>query len=136
MIIFVKWYVSLARKLPKCDNRPRRLTPTQTLTLLARIDPAILSTYITHILSSLPTSSSSQSPATPVDLATLNVLAVKLFDIIELLTTEEGDRYAQGVKEVLGRLDEAQGTPGKKKKVLQGAVEKVLVHIRECECDR
>ncbi|TEB37502.1 ARM repeat-containing protein [Coprinellus micaceus] len=105
-----------------------------TLTLLARIDPAILSTYLTHILSSLPASSSSQSPATPMDLATLNVLAVKLFDIIELLTTEEGDRYAQGVKEVLGRLDEAQGTPGKKK-VLQGAVEKVLVHVRESMSD-
>jgi hypothetical protein len=134
MIIFVKWYETLPRKLPKCDNGPRRLTPTQTLTLLARIDPAILSTYLTHILSSLPASSSSQSPATPMDLATLNVLAVKLFDIIELLTTEEGDRYAQGVKEVLGRLDEAQGTPGKKK-VLQGAVEKVLVHVRECEYD-
>jgi hypothetical protein len=63
------------------------------------------------------------------DLATLNVFASRMLDAIAVLSSEDGSRYAQGIKEVLGRMDEALDRP----RVLQGAVENVLIHIRACK---
>jgi len=91
----------------------------QTLMLLARIDPAIVETYLSRVLDGV-------SPG--LDLPTLSVYAPRMLDVIAILSAEDGERYAQGTKQVLRRLDEVMDRP----RVVESAVEKALVHIRAC----
>ena len=79
-----------------------------------------METYLTRALDGVGAGS---------DLAMLNAFASRMLDAIAVLSSEDGSRYAQGMKEVLGRMDEASVRP----RVLQGAAENVLIHIRACK---
>lgn len=63
------------------------------------------------------------------DLATMNIWASRMVEVVIVLCPEDGEQYAQGIKEILRKLDESLTRP----RVLQGAVEKVLEHLRSCK---
>lgn len=93
----------------------------QTITLVAKIDPEIITVYLARCLDSLKGG---------LEIAMLNSFAVRLLDVVEVITADDGEKYGQGVKDLLSRLS-ADGIMDRPR-VLEGVVERVLLHIREC----
>ncbi|KAF5325623.1 hypothetical protein D9611_000102 [Ephemerocybe angulata] len=109
-------------KIMQFLESPDELIRKMTLNLLAKIDTAILATYLNRIMDGL-------GPG--LDIATLNAWASLMLETVAVLSSEDGESFAQGVKEILKRLGEVLDRP----RVLQSAVEKILLQIRASTSD-
>ncbi|KAF6760075.1 hypothetical protein DFP72DRAFT_94829 [Ephemerocybe angulata] len=116
------WKVGKWKRSCSFSNLPTELIRKMTLNLLAKIDTAILATYLNRIMDGL-------GPG--LDIATLNAWASLMLETVAVLSSEDGESFAQGVKEILKRLGEVLDRP----RVLQSAVEKILLHIRASTSD-
>ncbi|KAH6914184.1 armadillo-type protein [Coprinopsis sp. MPI-PUGE-AT-0042] len=111
------WEVEkIMQYLDSPDNLLRRMT----ITLVAKIDPAIITAYLSRCLESLKGG---------LEIPILNSFAVRLLDVVEVITADDGEKYGQGVKDLLIRLS-ADGIMDRPR-VLEGVVERVLLHTRE-----
>jgi len=90
--------------------------------LVAKIDPGIVTAYLARCLEVL-------QPG--LDLPTLDFFATRLLDVVEILTGEDGGKYAEGVKDLLQRL--SSNNVMDRPRILEAVVENVLVYIRACK---
>ncbi|EAU91314.2 hypothetical protein CC1G_07349 [Coprinopsis cinerea okayama7 len=115
-IVLEPWEVE---KIMQYLDSPDTLLRRMTITLIAKIDQGIIAAYLSKCLEHL-------RPG--LDLPTLNVLAIRLLDVVEVLTGDDGEKYAQGLKDLLDRLS-SNGIMDRPR-VLEGVVENVLLYIR------
>jgi hypothetical protein len=94
----------------------------QTMRILAKVDETIINTYFTQVLNELS--------STPLAMKEDRVLLA--LELGEVITTSDGEQYAQLVKRIFsvvdGKPDEAGQRP-----VQELAIERVLVYLQSCE---
>ena len=88
---------------------------------MAKIDPVIVTAYLSRCFEGLKGG---------FEITTLNAFAVRLLDVVEVITADDGEKYGQGVRDLLSRLS-ADGIMDRPR-VLESVVERVLLHIRAC----
>ncbi|TFK25535.1 ARM repeat-containing protein [Coprinopsis marcescibilis] len=115
-IVLEAWEVE---KILQFLDSPDTAIRKMTIALVAKIDSAIITTYLTGAIETL-------RPG--LDLPRLNLFATRLLDVVEIITADDGEKYAEGVKDLLQRMS-ADGIMDRPR-VLDAVVEKVLIYIR------
>lgn len=92
------------------------------MAILNRIDSNILSAYYTQALQSIPTG---------LTIMGQNAFVVRLLEIPGIQHKLDGEKYAGHVKEIFAQLEARLGKD--QRRILEDAVEVVLVYIRACK---
>jgi AP-4 complex subunit epsilon-1 len=93
----------------------------QTLLILNRVDQNIVTSFYVQTIQSFPAELSVQNK---------NEYTIRLLEVLETQSGEDGEAYARESKDLLERLE---AVPPTDQPVLEAAVERILLYVRECE---
>ncbi|KAI0040369.1 ARM repeat-containing protein [Auriscalpium vulgare] len=96
-------------------SSPDAAIRTKTLRILARVDPSIVSTYLSQKLQDLAADDD----------------VLPLLEAAEVLATDDGEQYARSVKDVFAALSDEPGA----RHISEAAIERVLTYIRDKDGD-
>lgn len=96
------------------------LTDCKTIDILYRVDPGIVSAYFAQAIQGIPSI---------LTLKEKNEYIIRLLEVIERQSENDGESYAQQLKELFAAV--YQEAVPERQPVLEVAVEKVLIHIKE-----
>jgi AP-4 complex subunit epsilon-1 len=93
----------------------------QTLLILNRVDQNIVTSFYVQTIQSFPSELSVQNK---------NEYTIRLLEVLETQSGDNGEAYARESKDLLERLE---AVPPTDQPVLEAAVERILLYVRECE---
>ncbi|KAG6866640.1 hypothetical protein C0991_000750 [Blastosporella zonata] len=99
------------------------LVRQMTLKLLSRVDLGIVTSYYSQVIQTIPSG---------LSVSNLNSYGLRIIEIIDAQAGQDGELFAQELKTLLLRLEEASldGQP-----ILEAVVDKVLTHVRHAGID-
>lgn len=97
-----------------------RTDSLKTVDILYRVDPGIVSAYFAQAVQGIPS---------VLTVKEKNEYMIRLLEVIERQSEGDGESYAQQLKELFAAVDQ-EAVP-ERQPVLETAVEKVLIHIKE-----
>ncbi|GBE82098.1 hypothetical protein SCP_0404770 [Sparassis crispa] len=119
--VLEEWEVERVMRLLESADKCIR---TKTLCILQRVDRGIVEAYYTQLLRGDSQTRIMQDPEEH---------SRRLLEIIQVICGEDGELYIQHIKSLLPVLEGS--TPLNKRRVLQEAVEDVLVHVRSANAN-
>lgn len=98
------------------------LTFQQALQVLNKVDQTIIVTHYAQVLS---VSSSAQLTGAR------NEVIRRLLEIVDILSVEDGEKYAREIKHLLKHLEDTSTAEGRP--ILDSGVDMIITHIRSCK---